>query len=101
MASQVSKKCELQAILTIDEYIIKNNLILSNNDIFLELWIPLFNKKEILITEKLLEFMGFCDNNNTCGKNARVINRYKLHNFIEFLKNNDIKFEQIDYKNKK
>lgn len=56
--------CNSQAVLTIDEYIIKNNLILSDNDIFLELWIPLFNKKEILITEKLLEFMGFGDNNN-------------------------------------
>lgn len=47
-------------------------------------------KLEILITENLLEFMGFCDINNTCGKNARVINRYKLHNFIEFLNNNNI-----------
>lgn len=43
----------------IDEFMIKNNSIFFNNKIFLELWILLFNQKELLITENLLEFMGF------------------------------------------
>lgn len=58
------------------------------------MWIPLFNKKEILITENLLEFMGFYKEPDAHPNRVNVKNGYDLHKFIEFLKNNDIKFEQ-------
>lgn len=42
------------------------------------------------ITENLLQFMGFGDNNNASPNGARVKYRYKMHKFIEFLNNNEI-----------
>jgi hypothetical protein len=44
--------------LNILEFMKENNLTLSNDEIFLELWTSLYNKKEILITPNLLLFLS-------------------------------------------
>ncbi|VVC30271.1 MSV199 domain [Cinara cedri] len=82
---------DINKSLTIDQYMTENKLKLSENMLFSELCTPLLNKHEILITRYLLECMGF--GNNEYEKN--------LNDFISFLNNYDISYEQIDSGNDK
>ncbi|CCU55640.1 N1R/p28-like protein [Choristoneura biennis entomopoxvirus] len=97
---ELIKYLENNTLMDIFTFININDIKLSNDKIFLELWTSLNNKKEILITENILEFMGFIDN-LTRGKNTHVSLRDKKRDFVNFLKENNIEYDHIDYKNDK
>jgi hypothetical protein len=97
----ILNKPEEEKELDIFEFMKENNLILSNNEIFLEIWTPLYNKKEILITENLLQFMGFINNLTRPQKRDASDIRTIFDQYIAFLSENNIIYEHIEYLNPK
>jgi len=86
--------------LNILEFMKENNLTLSNDEIFLELWTSLYNKKEILITPNLLLFLSNGNEKNT----VQILDhdfKYLKKCFLRFLRENNIEFEQINYQDSK
>lgn len=86
----------MENLLSIEQYINKNNIQISYDDPnFVDIWIPLKDNKEILITNNLLIFLGFTNDK---------FNKYWFNEksfFIEMLKNNNIKYQEINFKNPK
>ncbi|CCU55578.1 N1R/p28-like protein [Choristoneura biennis entomopoxvirus] len=88
-------------LMNIFDFMKENNLILTNNQYFIDMWLPLKDKKDILITNNLLEFMGFGDINNAVANSDHVKLRNIRKHFIEFIKDNNISYEEINYNNEK
>ncbi|CCU55444.1 N1R/p28-like protein [Adoxophyes honmai entomopoxvirus 'L'] len=97
----IALKYNIKPLMNIFEFMNENNLILSDNKYFLDIWIPLKDKKEILITDNLLEFMGFINDDILRGKDCHAIIRDKRRRYLNFLKENNIDYEEINYINKK
>lgn len=89
-----------QPLLTIFSFMQNQNMILCDNENFYNLWTSLENKTEILITNNLLVFMGFL-NKSDARENFTHVRNHNQHNYILYLKKNNILFKQINYEDKK
>lgn len=88
-------------LLDIFEFIMSKNYDLNIGKWFNDIWFPLFDKKDILITKNILDFLGFSIKNpgvpsGTSGFSTQNIIQQKK-NYVKFLKNNNIEYTEIKY----
>ncbi|BAO49372.1 MTG-like gene family protein [Alphaentomopoxvirus acuprea] len=84
-------------LLNIFEFINSNNYILDLGNWFYDIWIPLFDKKDILITNNILDFLGFSNGGVLNGTGGEF--RQQKKNYIKFLNKNNLEYKEIKYDN--
>ncbi|BAO49375.1 MTG-like gene family protein [Alphaentomopoxvirus acuprea] len=83
-------------LLNIFEFINKNNYNLDLGNWFEDIWLPLFEQKDVLITNNILNFIHFNINNQGSGETDPYFKKLK-NRLIESLNNYKIEFQKIKY----
>ncbi|AAC97760.1 ORF MSV199 MTG motif gene family protein [Melanoplus sanguinipes entomopoxvirus] len=84
-------------MLNIFEFIEQNNFEINLGSWFNEIWLPLFNKTELLITLNILHFIHYGTSKSVLDGNTTLNYRELKRDFEKILNNNKIKYKKIKY----